>query len=258
MTPGTDELQRSDRAADWDHARRVGLRLDAYPAVSQGAWTGWQSPRSPSAGPSPSVTLALIGGQRMLRDATASLLNAQDGLSVLGTFESAAHYLADGAGSQPAVLVLDCDGCESETRQAIVALRSAQTDSRILMLCRQVSEEAVRCAIEYRAGGVILKSCSKEDIRAAIAYVATGRTVMPAGWQRLAAAQSRQRLEVSPRQREILDLIAEGRCNQEIAARLGLSPNTVKFHIRALYARLGVRNRVEAANEHAQITSGGS
>ncbi|HLM84963.1 MAG TPA: response regulator transcription factor [Solirubrobacteraceae bacterium] len=235
----------------------MGSRLAANPAGAPGAWSGWPSSRPPFASSGRGVTLAMIGGQRMLRDATASLLSAQDGLRVLGTFESVTQYLADGAGGRPAVLVLDCDGCGSEIPQAVATLRSAKIDSKILMLCRHISEELVRCTIAQRAGGIILKSYATEEIRAAIAYVATGRTVMPVGWQRLVAAQARERLEMSPRQREILALIAEGRCTQEIAAQLDLSPNTVKFHIRALYARLGVRNRVEAANKHAQMTSGG-
>ena len=116
-------------------------------------------------------------------------------------------------------------------------------------------EEVVRCAIENGVSGVLLKEYSIEHVRTAVAYMATGRTVMPAGWQRLAAPQSRQ-LALSPRHLEILALIAQGRCTEEIATALELSPNTIKFHVRALYSRLGVRNRVEAANRYAQMSSG--
>jgi DNA-binding NarL/FixJ family response regulator len=255
MTPGTDALRRS-RVTGLGYAQLTGAPLPLRPPGAPGASRGWPASHSPFAERGRSVTLALIGGQRMLREATASLIGAQDGLRVLGAFESAAQYLLDTAGSQPAVLLLDCD-CGFESGQEIAALRSASVDSKVLMLCRQVSEELIHCAIEHRAGGVILKSCCMQELRAAIAYVASGRTVMPSGWQRLVAADPSEHLEASPRQREILSLIAEGRCNQEIAARLELSPNTVKFHIRSLYARLGVRNRVEAANVHAQMTSGG-
>jgi DNA-binding CsgD family transcriptional regulator len=80
---------------------------------------------------------------------------------------------------------------------------------------------------------------------------------MPAGWQRVLAGPAYKPLGLSPRQRQILALVAQGQGNEEIAAELDLSSNTVKFHIRALYARLGVRNRVEAANEYAQMTRGG-
>ena len=111
--------------------------------------------------------------------------------------------------------------------------------------------------MEHRVSGVVLKSFSMEDVKAAIEYMASGRTVMPAGWQRAIAPSQQQRVGLSPRHREILALIARGHHNGEIANELELSPNTVKFHIRALYSRLGVRNRVEAANQHPLIANGG-
>ncbi|MGH2852599.1 MAG: LuxR C-terminal-related transcriptional regulator [Solirubrobacteraceae bacterium] len=221
-------------------------------------WDGWSPSRSPLVRSSPAVTLALIGGQRLLREATATLLTAQDGLNVLGTFESAAQFLdADWEGS-PAVLMLDCDGVDpGGCQSAVELLSSSRMQSRIVMLCREIREEVIRCAIEHRVSGVLLKSYSTEDIRAAIAYTATGRTVLPAGWQQVVASHPARPQGLSPRHRQILALIARGRSNEEIARDLNLSPNTIKFHIRALYSRMGVRNRVEAANQYAQMTSGG-
>ncbi len=221
-------------------------------------WRGRPAGESPFTRPGPPVTLVLVGGQRLLRDATASLLATQDGLNVLGTFESAAHFLAVGAENPPAVIMLDCDDDPARRQSAIGRLSSADVQSSIVILCGEAhEEEAIRCAIEHGVGGVVLKSCSPQEIRAAIAYVATGRTVMPAGWQRVPARAGKPR-GLTRRHRQILALIAHGRGNEEIAAELQLSPNTVKFHIRALYARLGVRNRVEAANRYAQMTDGGT
>jgi DNA-binding NarL/FixJ family response regulator len=208
--------------------------------------------------PRPAITIALVGGQRLLRDATASLLTAQDGLQVLGAFATVAEFLAAEWKRAPAVLLLDCDGGElGECSAAIEELSARFARSRVVLLCRTACEEVVRCAIEHRASGVLLKSYSTEDILAALAYTVTGRTVLPAGWQQLLPARAGE-ASLSPRHRQILALIAAGRRNEEIALDLDLSPNTIKFHIRALYARLGVRNRVEAANLHAQITSGGT
>jgi len=207
--------------------------------------------------PQPAITIALIGGQRLLRDATASLLTAQDGLQVLGAYASAAEFLAVAWERPPTVLLLDCDGGEQGSCEAALqALGPARAHSRIVLLCRTACEEVVRGAIEHRASGVLLKSYSTEDILAALAYTATGRTVLPAGWQQVIPAQAGNGARLSPRHRQILALIAAGRRNEEIALDLQLSPNTIKFHIRALYSRLGVRNRVEAANLHAQIASG--
>jgi DNA-binding NarL/FixJ family response regulator len=236
----------------------------ALPSVSDRTTvpTDWQ--RSPGPGSrsglgGPAVTLVLVGGGRLLRDATASVLTAQDGLHVLGTFESAAHFLAVGVERPPAVVLLDCDGGGAEAwRVAVPALGSPHVGACIALLCQELSEDLVRCAIEHRVSGVLLKSYSTTEVAAAIAYIATGRTVMPAGWQQAVSRSSRAPLGLSPRHRQILALIAEGHCNEAIASELELSPNTIKFHIRALYSRLGVRNRVEAANRYADMANGGA
>jgi DNA-binding NarL/FixJ family response regulator len=253
-----NELRR-DGTLSSDLIVHAPSQAPARAASAPAEWRGWSSSTPPFIRRSPAITLALIGGQRLLRNATASLLTAQDGLNVLGAFESTAQFLATDWKRPPTVLLLDCDGGEpGDCMRSVAALSSSHEGSRIVMLCREVCEEVVRCAIEHRVSGVLLKSYSTEDIRAAISYTATGRTVMPAGWQQAIASHPQGRMALSPRHRQILALIAQGRRNEEIAADLALSPNTIKFHIRALYSRLGVRNRVEAANEHAQMTSGGA
>lgn len=207
--------------------------------------------------PSGEVTLTLIGGQRLLREATANLLSREDGLRALTTFESVADYLAAHLESPPTVLLLDCEENDPANWQsAIGELCSTYTQSSVVLLCAEIREDMIRCAIEHGVSGVILKSYTTKQTRDALAYIATGRTVMPAGWQRVLAGAAYKPRGLSPRQRQILALVAQGRGNEEIAAELELSTNTVKFHIRALYSRLGVRNRVEAANQYAQMTRG--
>ncbi len=221
-------------------------------------WGGWPFSESPSARSSPTITVGLIGGQCLLREAIARHLAARDGMDVLGAFESVADYMAIDVEKQPGVLLLDCDGGAPGGCQSDVGTLSAHTKSAIVMFCGEMCEEIIRCAIEHRVGGVILKSFSTDDVMAAMQYMSTGRTVMPAGWQRVVAAPLEQKISLSPRHRQILALIAQGMRNEEIAGELELSPNTIKFHIQALYLRLEVRNRVQAANQYAQITGEGS
>lgn len=204
------------------------------------------------------MALTLIGGQRLLREATANLLAREDGLRVPTTFECVADYRAARLEIPPTVVLLDCEENDQARWQSDIGeLCSPCAESGIVVLCSEIRGDLIRCAIEHGVSGVILKSYTTKQTRDAIAYIATGRTVMPAGWQRVLAGAAYKPLGLSPRQRQILALIAQGRGNEEIAAELELSPNTVKFHIRALYSRLGVRNRVEAANQYAQMTRGG-
>lgn len=228
--------------------RHAGSALADWPTAGHGTFVR----------PHGDVTLALIGGQRLLREATAGLLGRQDGLSVLGTFDTVAHYLAVGQDNPASVALLDCEEEPSACWPGVIgSLRSSNLDTAVMLLCGDTNEDVICCAIEQGVSGVILKSYSTTQIREAIAYVATGRTVMPAGWQRMRARAADSHLGLSPRQRQILGLIALGQGNEQIATELDMSPNTVKFHIRALYSRLGVRNRVEAANQYAQMTRGG-
>lgn len=221
-------------------------------------WDGWPFSESSFAKSSPTITVSLIGGQCLLRNAIARHLAAKDGVDVVGAFKSVADYMAIDVEQQPGVLLLDCDGGAPGGCESAVGTLSAHTKSAIVMFCREMREEIIRCAIEYRVGGVILKSFSTDDVMAAIQYMSTGRTVMPAGWQRVVATPLEQKVSLSPRHRQILALIAQGMRNEEIAGELELSPNTIKFHIQALYLRLEVRNRVQAANQYAQITGDAS
>jgi DNA-binding NarL/FixJ family response regulator len=247
-----------------DRRQVPGFSTSSWRAATYTTTTGGR-PQSRTPGlesllarPSGEVTLTLIGGQRLLREATASLLTREDGLRVLTTFESVADYRAACMDSPPTVLLLDCaDNDPAIWQSAIGELCSPSPESSVALLCSEIREDLIRCAIEHGVGGVILKSYTTKETRDAIAYIATGRTVMPAGWQRALAGAADRSRGLSPRQRQILALVAQGHGNEEIAAELELSPNTVKFHIRAVYSRLGVRNRVEAANQYAQMTRGG-
>ena len=84
---------------------------------------------------------------------------------------------------------------------------------------------------------------------AALARIAAGDAVFPAGWLSAARrAGDAPEAALSPRQLEVLELLAEGLPNDVIAKRLFISRNTVKFHVAAIYQRLGVSNRVQAAH----------
>ncbi len=236
---------------------RIAPRSDAPQAPRSDQGNGAEGN---GAGASPAPTrLALVGGGLLVRGATAKLLAAQDGLEVVGSFDSIAQFLASDLPRPPTILILDCDGASAESgcRTAASVIGRAYPQVKLALLCRDLSSEIARCAMEYRVAGVLLKSYTAEDVRHAIEYMASGRTIMPAGWQRVASSIQRDPQLLSPRLRQIHTLLAQGLSNERIAAELSLSPNTVKFHVRALYARLGVHNRVEASLLYAQMTRSG-
>jgi len=129
---------------------------------------------------------------------------------------------------------------------AVPEIRRADSELKILLICEVASLAVVRTAIDERAEGVVLSSDTTEELILALRHVLEGRTVMPVGWQAATCEPNVLLQALSAREREVLELVASGLSNKEIAARLMISSNTVKFHLRTIYTRLGVHNRVQA------------
>jgi two-component system nitrate/nitrite response regulator NarL len=193
------------------------------------------------------VSVALLGGERLPREAIAEVLSAQPGLRIVGGFGSAAECRRALAGRLPDVLLVDCEGLGLGRWQGVVAsLRAPGIETRVALLCAELRPASVSSVLEQLVAGVFLKSSSAEEVAAGLVEIAAGGTVLPLGWED-AVRPPEPAVRLSLRHRQILGLIADGARNEEIATLLELSPNTVKFHLRVLYERLGVRNRVQAA-----------
>ena len=135
---------------------------------------------------------------------------------------------------------------------AVAALRQAYPDLKILLLCDAVSPELVNCVSEEGVDGVVLKSDTAEEMILALHHLLEGRAVMPAGWYDALLEREKLVRVLSVRESEVLDLAAAGLSNKEIAERLVISPNTVKFHLHEIYRILGVRNRLQASQALSQ------
>jgi DNA-binding NarL/FixJ family response regulator len=129
-------------------------------------------------------------------------------------------------------------------------LRTGAPAARIVVLTDGLDQRLAAAAREGEVDGIVLTRCVGAELASAITQVAAGHAVFPAGWlsrARRAAVANDPVAGLSPRQREVLELLALGMDNDQIAARLFISRNTVKFHVRTIYERLGVHNRVAAA-----------
>jgi DNA-binding NarL/FixJ family response regulator len=132
---------------------------------------------------------------------------------------------------------------------AIDHIRAAAPTVRIVVLAEALDEMLSIAAREGELDGVVLTGAAGVEVVAAIAQVVAGHSVFPCGWMRQIQekAATNPLVQLSPRQREVLHLLSLGMDNDQIAERLFISRNTVKFHVRTIYGRLGVHNRVEAA-----------
>jgi DNA-binding NarL/FixJ family response regulator len=128
-------------------------------------------------------------------------------------------------------------------------IRALAPELYVVVIADALDEALSLSARDGDLDGVVLASAGGAELAAAVAQVVAGHAVFPADWLR----QVRQSPDasplgqLSPRQREVLHLLSLGMDNVQIATRLYISRNTVKFHVRTIYGRLGVHNRVEAA-----------
>jgi DNA-binding NarL/FixJ family response regulator len=193
--------------------------------------------------------VAIVGGSGSLASEALGLMLVEGGSLLAGIYPDprALRCELDARAVEAQVALLDGDDRACGNRD-VAELRRTHPSLRVMLLCETLTPSIVRCAIDAGIDGVVLKSDSTEDLIAALGHVLDGRAVMPAGWQTVPEESERDPLgSLSTREREVLELAATGLRNREIAERLMISSNTVKFHLRAIYAQLGVRNRVQAA-----------
>jgi DNA-binding NarL/FixJ family response regulator len=184
----------------------------------------------------PGVLMAEAFG-RVLREA---------GMHVVGCCGTLPALLDKVRRCRPAVVIADAGlGDDPSGATALLwQLREAAPASRVVVLAADVDAPLARAVMQYGVQAVILKT-SPMAVQV-LQHVADGRTSFPPTLlERLTDRADTRGL--SSRQLEVLEELAKGRSNEEIARRLFISTNTVKFHLRAIYDRLGVRNRVEAA-----------
>ncbi len=187
------------------------------------------------------------GGGTFVTDAITWLLT-ESGSQVVGSyrdFRTLEAALRDGA-QAPNVAVVDAED-PGAGLSAVSALRLAYPDLKILLLCEVASPALVGCAIEEHVDGVVLKADAPAEMILALRHVLEGRAVMPSGWHEASLEREAVARVLSRREREVLELAAAGLSNKEIAERLVISINTVKFHLRGIYGSLGVHNRLQAS-----------
>lgn len=191
---------------------------------------------------------AIVGGGASLASEALGLMLVESGTPLAGIYPDPRALRCELDARVVDVQVAMVDGDDPRcTNRAVVELGRAHPSLKIMLLCDQLTPATVQCAIDAGLEGVVLKSDSTEDLISALGHILDGRSVMPADWQTVAVETDPDPLNVlSTREREVLDLAAAGLRNREIAERLMISSNTVKFHLRSIYAQLGVRNRVQA------------
>jgi DNA-binding NarL/FixJ family response regulator len=189
----------------------------------------------------------------IVREGLGALLSAHDGYELAGTAATGAEAVRAAVTLHPDVVVMDIQMPDLTGIEATRQITRAAPDVAVLVLTMFDDDESVFAAMRAGARGYVLKGAAPDNVIRAIAAVAAGEAIFGPGVARRALAYlSGPRTdqpafpELTPREREVLDLIAAGLGNATIATRLGLAQATVGNHITNIFGKLQVASRAEA------------
>ncbi|TMC53220.1 MAG: response regulator transcription factor [Chloroflexi bacterium] len=214
--------------------------------------------QQPSTPPSPPAIdgddhptrVLIVEDHRVVAEGLAALINHQTDMKVVGTVGTVAECIPAAAELNPDVVLLDFrlpDGAGPDAADAIRGIRPA---AKMIFLTREDTDAARFAAVQSGASAFLHKSKAASEVVAAIRDVARGkmlitpRTIATLLTKRRSIEAQLERL--TPREKEVLTLMAEGYPSRAIAAELGISYTTIRTHIRSLGSKLAVHSKLEA------------
>jgi len=198
------------------------------------------------------IRILICDDHPVVRDGLVAILETQPDFEIVGAAGDGREAVAEALARQPNVIVLDLEMPGMDGVEALRAIRARDPAARVLVFTAFDTDERILSAIQAGAQGYLLKGAPREELFHAIRVVhAGGSLLQPAVASRLIRQASRGPASSLPeplteREIEVLQLIAQGLQNKEIAARLTISERTVKFHVSAILDKLGAGNRTEA------------
>jgi len=201
------------------------------------------------------VTVVVADDQAAVREGLVLLLGTLPGITVVGQAEDGVAAVETVVATQPQVVLMDlnmprCDGVEATRR-----IRADHPGTQVVVLTTYSDDESILGALQAGALGYLTKDATRAEIGRAVLAAAAGQAVLdPAVQQRLLSAAVRAPAaqpdhdpdELTPRESDVLRLIAQGKSNREIARALYVSGATVKTHVNRIFAKTGSRDRTQA------------
>ena len=200
--------------------------------------------------------IVLADDHALVLEGLRALLTAEPDLHVVATATDGERLLEAVRRFTPDVVAMDLQMPFMDGLTCLKHIREEELPVRVLVISAFGDAQTLRLAIESGADGFALKTDPPEMTLAAIRQVAAGHMVFPEAVRRWLIRKPEQDPNaLTDREESVLALVAEGRSNAQIGAALGLSENTVKFHLKNVYLKLGVTNRTEAAAKFHQPNS---
>jgi DNA-binding NarL/FixJ family response regulator len=208
-----------------------------------------QTAVDPTRGP---LRLAILDDHQLLVESLRLFFNRVPGMTVVGTANTCAEAFELLTLTRPDVLLLDVDLPDADGLERLPALQAACPATRFIVLTALANEAALLRAVEAGASGFVGKHQPAAELLGAVQLVAAGEMAMPAALlvgllgRRRAPAAPPPHQPLTPREREVLALAAEGQSSADIAGSLSLSVLTVRTHLRNAIGKLNAHSRLEA------------
>ncbi|HEV3200896.1 MAG TPA: response regulator transcription factor [Bryobacteraceae bacterium] len=192
------------------------------------------------------IRILIADDHAVVRDGLAAVLEFQSDMTVVAHARDGLEAVAKFREAAPDITLMDLAMPGSDGVQAILTIREGFPEARIIVLTTYDGDENIFRALENGARGYLLKDCSTNDLLSAIRTVHAGGTHVSARAAARLVERTMAGPSLTPREIEVLEQIALGKSNKEIAALLFISEGTVKTHVLSIHEKLDVRDRTGA------------
>jgi len=205
------------------------------------------------------IKVMITDDHPVVREGLSAMLKKESDIQVVGEAENGTVAINKARELQPDIILMDLRMPEVDGVEAMHQIRSENPDIKFIVLTTYDNDEYIFKGIEAGARAYLLKDAPREELFKAVRAVYRGEsliepTVASKVLDRFAelSRQSQAPEELSERELEVLNLMAKGAANKEIAASLYISESTVKTHIQSIFQKLGVSDRTEAVTAALQ------
>ena len=213
------------------------------------------------------IRVLVIEDNRLVREGLTVLLDAQAGFKVVGAAETANAGLDQVVAIKPDIVLLDAGLRRSSSHRLVENVRKTAPDTKVIVMDLLPAQQDVVEFIEAGASGFIVKDATLDDFVKTIRVVAQGANVVPSALTGTLLSHIAEQavirqtpaladaVRMTKREREVIDLIAQGLSNKEIAKQLHLATYTVKSHVHNILEKLALHSRLQIAAHAHKIGS---
>jgi DNA-binding NarL/FixJ family response regulator len=200
------------------------------------------------------IRVLLVDDHEVVREGLRTLISRQPGMSIVGEAANAADAIETAARVKPDVVIMDVRLPDGNGVEACRAIRETRPETKVIMLTSYADDEAVFASIVAGAAGYLLKQTRGQALVDAVRAVSEGRSLLDPEVTGKVLERVRKGRDEDPaiasltdQERKVLEHLAEGKTNREIATALFLSEKTVKNYVSRILDKLGLTRRAEAA-----------